>query len=190
MPTQLDTCFSNMPVTYTFDAKEHIGIFIPASRNIIAYDSVRSCNTPIKKCVRSIDKQTLYRWNGTHLYHAKEVNYTQMHLVDALPNITHLSLLSSLVDNAADKDTASRTSLIQSSAENLVRLLQTANGDNVIFDPYTISETAAQTVNFVAEIAKHSIHNIFVTQNYNNNSNSIGNCCCNSNINIDYPIYA
>ena len=190
MPTQSDTCFSNIPVTYTLDAIEHTGIFIPASRSIIAYDSIRSCNTPIKKFVRSIDKQTLYLWNGTHLYHANEINYTQMHLVDALPNVTHLSLLSSLVDNAADEDTTSITSLIQSSAENVVRLLQTANGDNVIFDPNTISETAAQTVNFVAEIAKHFIHNISVTQNYINDSNSIGNCCRNSNINIDYPIYA
>ena len=95
------------------------------------------------------------------LYHANEVNYTRMHLVDALPNVTHLSLLSSLVDNAADEDTASITSLIQSSAENAVRLLQTTNGDSVIFDPNTISETAAQTVNFVAEIAKHTLSTIF-----------------------------
>ena len=52
-------------------------------------------------------------------------------------------------------------SLIQSSAENVVHLSQTANCDNVIFDPHTISETAAQTVNFVAEIAKHTLSTIF-----------------------------
>ena len=83
MPNQLDTCFSNIPVTYTLHAKEHTGIFIPASRSIIAHDAIRSRNTPVKKFVRSIDKQTLYRWNGTHLYHANEINYTRMHLVDA-----------------------------------------------------------------------------------------------------------
>jgi hypothetical protein len=78
-----------------------------------------------------------------------------------MPNHTHLHLLSSLVDDSKDADMESMVGLMQSSAENIVRLLQMSNGNNILFDPHAITETARQTVDFVAEIAESTLSHLF-----------------------------
>jgi hypothetical protein len=68
-----------------------------------------------------------------------------------MPNVTHLHLLSHLVDNSEDENSESIVGLVQSSAENIVRLLQFASGGNVLFDPHTVTDTARETVQFISE---------------------------------------
>jgi hypothetical protein len=157
----LDRCFTTIPITYTVDKTEHKASLIPATRNLINFITSRNCDMPIKKYIKSIDRQTLYYWNGTTLQHVDNVNYTNIQLVDAMPNHTHLHLLSSLVDDSKDADMESMVGLMQSSAENIVRLLQMSNGNNILFDPHAITETARQTVDFVAEIAESTLSHLF-----------------------------
>ena len=101
-----DKCYKSIPIRYQQHHREFKRFILPATNDIILADSEIHCSKPVQMFMKrkSVNHVTeLYVWNGSHLTPTTLNNTVTVQLVEQIPNITYLQLMSSrVVDSAVE----------------------------------------------------------------------------------------
>jgi hypothetical protein len=155
-------CYKSIPIKYKKYNMEHKLYLIPATKDIVQWDTPVPCTNPIKtflvtKVTNETSKQ-VYSWNGSALYQTN-VSYTKysiLQMMDAKPNITHMHLVAARLDDATDRNFDTLGELSTAATGMLVAISHATNTPLVTLDTDMIENAA----NITASTIKHSVHTI------------------------------
>ena len=153
--------YNKILIRYVRDSTLHKE-FLQITRNIITNDISRKFDPrhPVVKYIKGINGK-MHLWNATHLVGCN-INVITIKFFDNLPNITHLHLLSNLLHKTTDDEMDMTSSMLSSTTENILCMMQITGGDgNVVFDPTIIRQVASASNDFVKEVAKTTFYSLF-----------------------------
>ena len=164
MNTVTDKCYKSIPIRYIYHQKEFKRFILPASNDIILADSEIQCARPVQMFLKtkSINHKTeVYVWNGSHLMLTSLNNTVTVHLVEQIPNITYLQLMSSRVVDTALENTDILTELTTETTNMMLALAHVTNIDMVTLDSETLVHAASNTVTAIRTTVGNVISHVY-----------------------------
>ena len=162
--TVTDKCYKSIPIRYIYHQKEFKRFIFPASNDIILADSEIQCARPVQMFLKtkSINHKTeVYVWNGSHLMLTSLNNTVTVHLVEQIPNITYLQLMSSRVVDTALENTDILTELTTEITNMMLALAHVTNIDMVTLDSETLVHAASNTVTAIRTTVGNVISHVY-----------------------------
>ena len=144
-----DKCYKSIPIRYQQHQREFERFILPATNDIILADSEIHCSKPVQMFMKrkSVNHVTeLYVWNGSHLMPTTLNNTVTVQLVEQIPNITYLQLMSSRVVDSAVENSDILTELTAEATNMMLALAHVTNIDMVTLDSEMLVHAASSTV--------------------------------------------
>jgi hypothetical protein len=157
-----EKCYKSIPIYYKQYEKEHVRYLLP-SRDLALLDVELSCHIPIKQYWKSNETDIngkVYIWNGTTL-NTGFIHATTIQLVQQVPNITYLHLLSTRLTDTVTESLDILTELSSSSANMMLSMAHMSNIDMVTLDSEMLMQAASTTVSTVRNTVKSVINQVY-----------------------------
>ena len=106
-------------------------------------------------------KTELYVWNGSHLMTTTLNNTVTVQLVEQIPNITYLQLMSSRVVDTALENTDILTELTAETTNMMLALAHVTNIDMVTLDSEMLVHAASSTVTAIRTTVGNVISHVY-----------------------------
>jgi hypothetical protein len=164
----MQKCYKSIPIKYTLYDKEFKRFLLPTTKDIISLDAEVTCGKPIKIFLKDVNKTTnqIYVWNGSALAITTLNNTVSIQLIDRIPNITYLQLISSrIVDNEISNfDTL--TDLLTSASSMMLAIAHVSNMDMTSLDTETFIDATSNTISMVKSAVSTVIDAAYPFVNY------------------------
>ena len=164
LDTENEKCYKSIPIRYRQHQKEFKRFILPATFDIILADSEIHCSRPIQMFMKRKlvnHKTELYVWNGSHLMTTTLNNTVTVQLVEQIPNITYLQLMSSRVVDTALENTDILTELTAETTNMMLALAHVTNIDMVTLDSEMLVHAASSTVTAIRTTVGNVISHVY-----------------------------
>jgi hypothetical protein len=153
-------CYASIPIHYKKYNKDHKRFLVPATMDIVLLDTEIPCTKPRKMFMKTINGKETYMWNGSTLEKSNE-NFTSIQLIEQVPNITYLHLMSSRIMDTTTQSLDTLAELTTATTEMLMKIGHLANIDIITLDTETLVHAASCTVSTVKASVTSVIDHIY-----------------------------
>ena len=145
-----DKCYKSIPINFHKFNKTYSRFILPSTRDIIATDAEIDCQKPIK-IFWIAQNNDIYMWNGSILIKTDNINYTTVHIIQELVNISHLHLMAARVADREmqEEEFDTLSDLMEVATKTLLTLTHATGADLVALDTEMLTQAATGTVTMV-----------------------------------------
>ena len=159
-----EKCYKSIPICYEQHQRVFQRFLLPAINDIILADNEINCAKPVQIFIRKKSTNHIsdvYVWNGSHLIPTILNNTVTIQLVEQIPNITYLQLMSSRVVDTAPENSDILGDLTSEATKMIIALAHVTNIDMVTLDSEMLVHAVTSTVSAIRTTVSNVIDHVY-----------------------------